>query len=762
MTVVGKCDQSSLIIACLRKIIHDNNHTKFWYSIRDITPYISEAAPDMYLDAVEDASMGNDSPLQGLFQTEESGTFGRCYHSGLLWGLELLSWDKNYTARVCSCLARLSEIDPGGKWANRPMNSLINIFLGWINNTVLTHKERVDVIKNILIPNHPDVSWNLMVKLLIGNSTTTAGIQKPKYREVLSYNSRPSRNEYYTYVSSIVDLMIDQVKKDPERRIVDIVAHFDSYKNDQTNVIIQWLLSFDVRSIKCNQRRKIVDELRNLLAMQRECRNPKWTWPESLLARIEEIYNHFNFKDVIPASVYLFDDYYPQIIKPTKLDNFDYGNRQKLVSICRNNVIEKIYHQFGIDGILELVRKCKLPRLVGKIVASSKYSNDILNYVLNSFCNKGSEGEFSKGYITEMVINSFEKAISKLDDHWASNEKVTYLLCFPLTHEILIYINQNCSETEKHFYWENIKDFRVNDEKESELVATNLLKHERPFAAMQALSYVVIHAKNLDSKLLGSILTEIALHPKDIEQVSLQEIQFSILSSIKYIQGAGELSNNEICQIEWYYLQWFMFEDVHPKFLIKRIVKDPKFYCQLIGWVYKRNDGNRDPEEEIPSELKTQRAKNSFALISTLNYLPGQNGKDVTYTVLLKWISKARTNLEKIGRVKIGDFCIGQYLSRGPVGKDGVCVHESVRNIVELLKNKEIERGLINGVINSRGVTSRNPFEGGKQEKDLETKYFKQAEIIRFTYPRTAKVLRKLAENYASDAKMEDIEAELQ
>lgn len=69
--------------------------------------------------------------------------------------------------------------------------------------------------------------------------------------------------------------------------------------------------------------------------------------------------------------------------------------------------------------------------------------------------------------------------------------------------------------------------------------------------------------------------------------------------------------------------------------------------------------------------------------------------------------------------------------------------------------------GFYSGVLNSRGVTSRSPFDGGMQERELERKYMDFARRVAGRWPKTAALLRKIAGHYRADAIHEDQRATL-
>ncbi|MCU7886548.1 MAG: hypothetical protein KZQ82_20350, partial [Candidatus Thiodiazotropha sp. (ex Lucinoma annulata)] len=120
---VGETLPSDSVAGWVYKLFEKNVDGKIWYSLNGNVPLIAEAAPKETLDAVERATSGEHPPIAGLF-SEGEGTFSGCPHSNLLWALECLAWNVDYLPRVTTCLARLTEIDPGGRYSNRTFNSL--------------------------------------------------------------------------------------------------------------------------------------------------------------------------------------------------------------------------------------------------------------------------------------------------------------------------------------------------------------------------------------------------------------------------------------------------------------------------------------------------------------------------------------------------------------------------------------------------------------------------------------------------------------
>jgi hypothetical protein len=80
---------------------------------------------------------------------------------------------------------------------------------------------------------------------------------------------------------------------------------------------------------------------------------------------------------------------------------------------------------------------------------------------------------------------------------------------------------------------------------------------------------------------------------------------------------------------------------------------------------------------------------------------------------------------------------------------------------IEQIGSPSLEVGFSIGKQNSRGMTSRGAFNGGKQERDLAEHYRTWSQKARKDWPRTARVLRKLADAHERAAREHDAEAEI-
>ncbi len=169
-----------------------------------------------------------------------------------------------------------------------------------------------------------------------------------------------------------------------------------------------------------------------------------------------------------------------------------------------------------------------------------------------------------------------------------------------------------------------------------------------------------------------------------------------------------------------------------------------------------------DEEPHETDEQAQARARTAYDLLHSANVVPGTLAGELIDTIqLTAWVEEARQLLEDCKRVKVGDLCIGQLLSQAKSDADGVWPPKAIRDLLEKLCSEEVERGIELAVYNARGVTWRSLTEGGAQERQMIERYHAQAKALQFRWPRTASMLRRLAQAHVEEAQMHDREAEL-
>lgn len=763
----GVVKPSDLVRYRVSQLFENNVEAKKWYSLGHSLQSIAEAAPGEFLGALEKSIQGDNPPIGRLFEAEGNGIFSGCPHADLLWSIELVSWNREYLPRAALCLARLSEIDPGGKWSNRPFGSLVDIFLGWINNTRVNHEQRLQIIEQVLLPNHPDITWKLMVSLLLGNSRVTSGTNKPEYRDWADDVEETVMPEHFhEYIRAIVDLLLKDVGQNLGIRLPDLIANFDSYTDDQLKTVVEHMLGINPGDLQDEDREKIVKELRRQISHHRGFPKADWAWPKELIDKLEVVYHNFEFEDTVKKSIYLFDTTPPDLILPIERGKNDWREKEKHILDSRIQAIEEVLKTKGFEGIKDLVLKCSNPELVGLVVSQSSFLEKAVPNIQDWLGSERNLNLAAQCYFSVRSASDWSWAttlFSKSKD-WSENKQVCFLLSLPPNSKTFDLV-ENQELSVQHLYWSDMNRYFLPSEDRNKVsyMASKLLEHARPLAAIEATGQLFMEKNGtieVDCELVATILMRIATNPSDIERISIHTAQYNITTAIEYIQDSAELPVERIAQIEFLYLTIF-HERVKPRYLNDMVASDPNFFVQLVKWLFKRSDGVIEDKDTESEELRNQRAESAQALLRLISSLPGSTGATIEQDKLNIWVDQARELLGEADRGEIGDNLIGKYLARCAKGTDDIWPHEAVRNVIERVRSADLERGVSTSRFNSRGVTSRSPYEGGIQERKLAASYREDAQKLEFTHPRTSGILRELAEEYDRIAHDHDRRVEL-
>ncbi len=631
--------------------------------------------------------------IANLFIQETS--FGGCPHAYVLWALESISWSKDYLPRVISVLARLSEVDLGNKYSNRPFRSLKEIFTGWVNNSVATHSERLDLIDTILISNYEKIAWRLLIALLPEYGSISSPIHNPQYRRWSEDKKiTVNRAEYIKYISDISVKIITLFEKDPSVRIIDLINNITKLTETLFQQCIGILLKLTTEQFEEDSKQIITTTLKNTIARHRRVPDAEWSLPESAIKELEKIYIHFQPTNIVLKYQFLFDEYFPRLVMPISRKELSYAERGEIIELHRTKALQEIYGIMGIDGVKTLTILTKNPQLVGAAIANStlqsKLLEEILTWLESDMKNLFTAAQsfiFTMYYLDKEWLRTI---LSKING-WSNKKIVSVFTALPLVKSCLVALRLQSEEVKKLF-WDAVNKYHLLKEDLSELndIAENLLLHGRPLAALDASAQCLYNDREkslIDCNLLSRILLSIASEPKDANRIHISQIQHEILETIGHLQKHDYENKDKLPQIEWMFAKLFRYEDQRPIMLEKEVRDSPLFFVELVSWMFWEDD-----EVEILEVDKNKlklRAENAFEIFDMLKVLPGEQGDGtIDSHYLLQWVTDVRSEFCKNKKESIGDVRMGEYFSNVFEGSDGVWPHEAVRTVVELIKSK--------------------------------------------------------------------------
>ena len=243
------------------------------------------------------------------------------------------------------------------------------------------------------------------------------------------------------------------------------------------------------------------------------------------------------------------------------------------------------------------------------------------------------------------------------------------------------------------------------------------------------------------------VLTRAVKEPRVHTENNDSRFQYYVVEIFKYLDGSGSVPEAEMAGLEWAHLPLFRFSDRHPRVLQNALSSSPQFFVELLCALYRPTKEN-GIEEPVPADPERARAiaRQAHDLFHAWRRLPGTTDDNVLDAGALE--KEARKLSAEVGRGQVGDLQIGQMLAAAPRDPDGIWPAIPVRDVIEITRSRDLERGIIAGIHNSRGPTWRSMTDDGAQERELAKDYRKCSEETALEWPRTSAMLEQIAKSY--------------
>jgi hypothetical protein len=718
-------------------------------SLKNELALLAEAAPDPLLSALERLLEGDLEKIRPIFSESEHLLAPLSAHTGVLWALECLAWDPTLLRRVAYILARLAAIDPGGRLVNRPITSLRQIFLSWMPTTNANVKQRLAVL-DYLIVHAPVVAWDLLVKLFPKGHDTSTPSQKPRFREAGASERTPlTYGEVWESQRGIVSRALDMAAGDPER-LATIVKAVANFEEEQRARALEMIDAYLKRAFEADHRR-VWSALRDLANRHRAFSDADWSLPPSELERLGELIRRHEPTNPIDPISYLFDDWSPDI--PNKLDN------PLAIDAARRAAVEGLLTNGGVDSVLLLVERVKLPQFVASALVEMITDSDRYELLIARTVGRNEKlGHFAtviSGAAARKFGVTWAHRLRGLADRegWSPNTIAALLLNWPDNRNTWLTAESFGMSTEEA-YWTQKYPFMPNgDVSDLIFAAQKYMSFGRASAAIEALHMRIGELPvSLMFKLLDALIPELNRGKTVVHTMLIYHLE-NIFESLRKRDDAGD---DDMARREYAYLP--LLEHRNKPLILHRIMaQSPELYVSVVCDVFKSASGEQ--EEEITDEKRT-RASAGYRLLGSFNTVPGEEDGAVNLAPLRTWIQAVRTKSAELDRARIADEYVGHLLAHAPPDKhDGFWPDRSIRIVLEELDSDDVENGLSIERFNMRGVHTKAMFEGGVQERELADRYRKWAKATA-DWPRTSAMLERIAQGYDRDAEREDVEAQ--
>ncbi|MYE99063.1 MAG: hypothetical protein F4234_02580, partial [Gammaproteobacteria bacterium] len=359
----SNCSQGKAKTTCLSAVdeILTNADWILWGSLDGLLPALAEAAPRSFLDSVESALRSTPCPFDELFAQEGDGITGGNYLTGLLWALEALAWDDQYLVRICVVLGELASHDPGGRWANRPFNSLVTILLPWLPQTLASVDKRHVAVRTLL-REWSEIGWDLIIRLLPNQHQTSFGSHKPSWRKTIpnDWEKGVTQQDYWQQISIYAELTVNSAGYDVAR-LAALIDRCNSLPQPEFDRLIDVLASQTVSELPEERRLLLWNRLTKFARNHRQYPDAKWALEEDLIVKLEKVADKLTPTDPFAVNQHLFSgndsDLYDK--------NGDWEKQRRTLDIRREKAVAEIYRQSSIEGIIRFAESVNSPNQVG-------------------------------------------------------------------------------------------------------------------------------------------------------------------------------------------------------------------------------------------------------------------------------------------------------------------------------------------------------------------------------------------------------------
>ena len=729
-----------------------------WSTLSELLPSLIEAAPNDLLNGIGQGLSGDDPVLATIFQDGSADALfgGPATHTHLLAALERAAWSQAHIGEACRLLARLSQVDPGGTFGNRPPSSLVNVLCLWYRGTSASTAERLAVL-DMLRTRFPDEAWELL-KSLVDRPGGSLPDAAPEYRSwAPPRREEVPRAEYDLMLGEIANRIITDAGS-VAHRWGDVLEYLGSMPAANRRSAISAMKNVEFIANPSDPL-SLWKRMREYVARHREFPEAGWSLGEDDLADLTEALRRLTPSDPVERYSWLFVDRVDLGDFPRRDDYLAYDLE---VERRRASAVREILSAEGLSGI-ERLGKAAATALVGVSLAD-ECQDEFLAQVLT--LDREPFETFGRSYLWRRArVSGIAWARSVL----ATNPELSATLRAQLLHDTydfegvsMALANESDGVRKAHWelfnWWGRGHDFPHGLTAAKELVAVG-----RWATAVQMLTAFDYSERATEAAELAATALELVLYEDSATEPVNRLSRWELERVLKLLDVAADsIGVERVVRIQWLFVRAIDEED--PSSTIHRyLAKSSSFFVGLVCEIY-RPRLESEPEAELGEKTEGSRSgefgANALHLLRCWSTPPGLSG-DGTFdrNVFLTWYREVTVALDENGLGDEAREIVGQVLSY-LVTKGVEWPTSSTSELIELLDDDRIDRGISLRMFNRGNVTSRGMDDGGEQELEIAKDFRSRASGAALLYPRVSRLLAGLADTYEWWASREDAEAE--
>jgi addiction module HigA family antidote len=734
-----------------------------WSSQKNDLPRYAEAAPEVFLDILEQDLAAAEPKVHALLTPADS-VFGDCPRTGLLWALEALAWKPERLLRVSRILAQLANVQISDNWANKPEGSLAAIYRSWMPQTAASIEDRNAAMEEIC-RRFPKVGWRLILGQFGDGHVIGHYSFRSHWRNEASGAGQTAKTwgEIWAVTDKAQALALAWPSHD-EHTLGDLVERSQGMPDaDQQRVwalVTEWIATKPSDAARQQLRERVRKAAFTRRARIRGVKQP-------MKDRAREVYARLIPADLVMRHLWLFAQHWVDE-SADELDDetLDYHKREARISASRKAALAEIWETLGYAGILCLCEYSAAESAIGWQLADGAMSQAEWEPFLDRLLGQAAPPAVTKidhvllGFLSRLNPETRHSLLTRMLARYVTEDQpekaIRLLKCAPFRAATWAHLKV-LPEAWRDRYWrETYVRWEDQDETEFNTLVDRLLDVQRPRAAFAA---VHMGFKKVETRRLVRLLREVATSTAEPAE-HFQLAQYGVSDAFKSLKERPDMDEMVLAQLEFTYSSALEHTEYGIPTLQSALAEDPRLLMQLISLVYRRKDDGEDPPEWMiaDEEQRKSAAMTAYGILRHASRTPGtEKDGSINVAKLRRWVDDMHALGVRYGRAEIVDHVVGEILARCPPAPDGVWPCEPVRQVVDAIASEEVAKGMYIGRHNARGAGFRGP--GGNDERALAAQYRGWARAVAFQYPFTSKFLEEMARSYDDEAVWHDMES---
>lgn len=340
----------------LMEEIFEGETELFWIINSQFLPLFAETSPEYYINIIKDTLKDNKENIECLFRSSN--------YTHILWSLELLSWDMGLFNDVVDILIELNKINYENRLYNSPFNTLKELFILREEYGIPYLKLRLNKLDEIL-RDDIEIGWELIEFLLSPKSKISMGIKKPKFRDYNLEQHVLKTKDIIQYTYSLEEKSLAFIGDDINKYLFLLDYYVETQNIEYKEKVLKIIENYD----DSQNNVLIWNKLRDVLSIIIRIKNNE-KFSEDEIEHLKRLYAKFEPKDLIKKSGWVFNDYYVRTLN-------EYEGYES-IKYERKKITSKLIQEQGFDGVKELIKNIKLPKIFAEYVSEYEFDDEVL------------------------------------------------------------------------------------------------------------------------------------------------------------------------------------------------------------------------------------------------------------------------------------------------------------------------------------------------------------------------------------------------